>query len=158
MAGPFETLVSNLNQMGFFGFLLPWLLMFAITYAVLLKSKALGDDKKVIGITALVSAFFVIGFGGPALGNFFIKLFGWGSILLGGILIILLFVSMAGGDFSKMMESKAAVALVAGIGIIIFIMALGSMGININPSDPAVTTAFLVLIMGAAVLFITSAK
>jgi hypothetical protein len=30
MANPFEILVMNLNQLGFFGFLLPWVFMFAI--------------------------------------------------------------------------------------------------------------------------------
>ena len=58
---PFELLVSNLNQMGFFGFLLPWLLMFAVTYGLLVKSKVLGEDQKLIGVISLVAAFFVVG-------------------------------------------------------------------------------------------------
>ena len=79
---PFEILVSNLNQMGFFGFLLPWLFMFAVVYGLLVKSKVLGEDQKIIGVVSLVSAFFVIGFGGVAIGTFFSNLFGIAAVIM----------------------------------------------------------------------------
>jgi len=153
---PFEMLVVNLNQMGFFGFLLPWLLMFAVTYGLLLKSKALGEDHKIIGVVSLVTAFFVVGFGGIALGTFFQNIFGIASMLIAGILVIVLFVSMAGGNITKFMESKSIIALIFVIGIIVFAVALGSIGVSVG-SD-VVATIFIVIIMGIAVFFIASGK
>ena len=117
MASPFDVLVSNLNQLGFFGFLLPWIFMFAVVYGLLTKTKALGDDLRVNVVVALVTAFFVVGFGGPFLANAFVNIFGLGAIVIAAILIIVLFVAMAGGDVTKIIGSRPAMALLAGIGI-----------------------------------------
>ena len=149
---PFELLVSNLNQMGFFGFLLPWLLMFAVTYGLLLKSKAIGEDQKIIGVVSLVAAFFVVGYGGPLLGAFFQNLFGIAAVVLGGILVTVLFVSMAGGDISKLAESREIMALMAGIGIIVFMIVLGTFGVSV--SNDVIAAIFLVIVMAIAVVFI----
>jgi hypothetical protein len=149
---PFELLVYNLNQMGFFGFLLPWLLMFAVTYGLLMKSKALGEDQKIIGVVSLVAAFFVVGYGGPLLGTFFSNLFGIAAVVLGGILVTVLFISMAGGDISKFAESKEIMALLAGVGIIVFMIVLGTFGVGIE-SD-VVAAIFMVIVMAVAVVFI----
>ena len=149
---PFELLVSNLNNMGFFGFLLPWLLMFALVYGLLLKSKALGEDQKVMGVVSLVAAFFVVGYGGPLLGTFFQNLFGVAAIVLGGILVTVLFVSMAGGDISKLAESKAIMALLAGVGVIVFMLVLGAFGVTIQ--NDVIAAIFMVIVMAIAVVFI----
>ena len=149
---PFELLVSNLNNMGFFGFLLPWLLMFAVVYGLLLKSKALGEDQKVMGVVSLVAAFFVVGYGGPLLGTFFQNLFGVAAMIIGGILVTVLFVSMAGGDISKLAESKAVMALLAGVGVIVFMIVLGTYGVSM--SSDVVATIFMVIVMAIAVVFI----
>lgn len=149
---PFELLVSNLNQLGFFGFLLPWLLMFAVVYGLLLKSKALGENQKIIGVVALVAAFFVVGYGGPLVGTFFQNLFGIAAMILGGIIVIVLFVSMAGGDITKLVENKAILALLAGVGVIVLVVALGTFGMTIN-SDVA-AAIFMVIVMAIAVYFI----
>jgi hypothetical protein len=148
----FELLVSNLNQLGFFGFLLPWLLMFAVVYGLLLKSKALGENQKIIGVVALVAAFFVVGYGGPLVGTFFQNLFGIAAMILGGIIVIVLFVSMAGGDITKLVENKAIMALIAGVGIIVLVVALGTFGVKVS-SDVA-AAIFMVIVMAIAVYFI----
>ena len=149
---PFELLVSNLNQLGFFGFLLPWLLMFAVVYGLLLKSKALGENQKIIGVVALVAAFFVVGYGGPLVGTFFQNLFGIAAMILGGIIVIVLFVSMAGGDITKLVENKAILALLAGVGIIVLVISLGTFGMKIN--NDVAASIFMVIVMAIAVYFI----
>jgi hypothetical protein len=153
MANPFEILVMNLNAMGFFGFLLPFLLVFVIIFAILLKSNTLGDNKNIIGVLSLVVAFFVVGYGGPALGYFFVNLFGMAAIILGGILVIVLFLAMTGGDIGKLLEGKAAMAMVAAIGLIVFFLALGGItGIAISESTLALI--FVIIFMAIAIYFI----
>ncbi|HLD49146.1 MAG TPA: hypothetical protein VJB11_02180 [archaeon] len=153
MANPFTVMVSNLQQLGFFGFLLPWLFMFAVVFALLLKSKALGEDKKISGVISLVIAFFVVGFGGPALGNFFIDLFGAAAVVLAGILVIILFVALTGGDISKLGSNKATLAVVIGIGIIIFATLIGTaFGVRVNWEVGAII--FMIIVMAIAVYFI----
>lgn len=147
---PFELLVQNLNELGFFGFLLPWIFVFALVFALLLKAK-LTEDKKIIGVLSLVIAFFVVGYGGPALGNFFVNIFGMAAVVLAGILVILIFVAMSGADVTKLANKEIAAVLVA-VGVVLFIIALGSMGVSMN--NDVMAAVFLVIVMAIAVMFI----
>ncbi|MBI4895959.1 MAG: hypothetical protein HY832_00210 [Candidatus Aenigmarchaeota archaeon] len=156
MADPFTTLVTNLNQLGFFGFLLPWMFVFVVSYAILLKSKVLGESQRIMGVLSLVIAFFVIGFGGPALAGFFINLFGIGSLILAGILVLILFVALSGGDPAKILTGKAALAVLGGIGLVIFAIAAGSFGVKINESVFAII--FIIAVLALAMLFVTGEK
>ncbi len=152
MADPFTILVTNLNSLGFFGFLLPFILIFVLCYGLLLKAKYF-EDQKIIGVLSLVVAFFVVGYGGPALANFFVNLFGLAAVVLAGILVIVLFIAMTGGDISKVASGKAVMAIVAGVGIIVFFVALGALGVTVN--DSVVGIIFVIVLLGIAILFVT---
>ncbi|MBI5061869.1 MAG: hypothetical protein HZB67_06190 [Candidatus Aenigmarchaeota archaeon] len=150
---PFSVLVCNLQQMGFFGFLLPWVFMFAVVFGLLLKTKVLGDDKRIAAVVALVVAFFVIGYGGPFLSNMLVNLFGIAAIVLAGILVTVLFVGMAGGDITKIFENKLAVGLVIGIGIVVFAIAAGALG-AFSVSSDAIAVIFIIIIMAVVAYMI----
>ena len=83
---------------------------------------------------------------------FFQSLFGLAAIVLAGILVTVLFVAMAGGDISKLVENRAVMALLAGVGIIVFMIVLGTLGVGIQ-SD-MVAAIFMVIVMAIAVVFI----
>ncbi len=153
-ANPFELLVFNLNQLGFFGFLLPWVFVFAVMYALLWKSKALGDNTKTLGVISLVVAFFVIGFGGPPLGAFFVGVFGLASLVLAGILVIIFFISLAGGNIENIMGNRSVQYSLVGIGIIIFFIALGS-SFGVSLSEAAISTVFIIVLLIIAIAFVT---
>lgn len=155
MADPFTILVSNLNALGVFGFLLPWIFTFAVVFGLLLKGKFF-EDKRIIGVIALVVAFFVIGFGGPALANFFVNLFGLATIVIAALLVIILFAAMTGADISKMFAGKGVVAILAGVGIIIASIAFGSFGVRV--SDSVVGIIFIVIVLAIAIVFVTGSK
>lgn len=153
MANPFEALVGNLNALGFFGFLLPWIFTFAVLFGLLLKSKAFGENKRIIGVISLVVAFFVVGFGGPAIAVFFSSLFGLAAVVLAGILVIALFLAMSGTDISKIAENKAVAYAIVGIGIVVFFTAAGALGIQLSEGSAAII--FMLLILIVAIAFIT---
>lgn len=155
MPDPFSLLVSNLNAMGFFGFLLPWVFAFAVFYGLMVKAK-LFDNPKVTGVLSLVVAFFLIGFGGPWLAQFFVNLFGYATIIIAGILVVALFITMSGGDLPKLFNNKAVAALLAGIGIIVFFIAMG--GTLVVISDAVVGIIFIIILMAIAVYFIAGSK
>lgn len=150
---PFELLVYNLNALGFFGFLLPWLFMFAVVFGLLAKTKILSEDPKVSAVVSLVLAFFVIGYGGPWLANFFVNLFGVAAVVIAGILVTVLFVSMAGGDIGELMKNKAVLALVVGLGIVVFVMVLGAWTVVADPNTIAIIV--MLIVMAVAIVFIT---
>ncbi len=149
--GPFELLVYNLNQLGFFGFLLPWIFMFVVSYGLVTKTK-LFENPKITGVLSLVLAFFVVGFGGPFLAAFFTNLFGYAAVIIAGILVIVLFITMSGGSITKVFDNKGAAALLAGIGIIVFFIAIGGSGVLI--SDAVLGIIFIIIVMAIAVYFI----
>jgi hypothetical protein len=152
MADPFTILVANLNVLGFFGFLLPFIFIFAVVYGLMIKAKYF-DDPKIIGVISLVIAFFVVGYGGPVLANFFVNLFGLAAVVLAGILVIALFLAMTGGDISKLASSKAVMAVVVGIGVIVFVVAIGALGVQV--SDSVIGIVFVIIVLGIAILFVT---
>src|SRR3989338_1536927 len=149
--GPFEILVSNLNALGFFGFLLPWIFMFVVCYGLLMKAK-LFENTKITGVLSLVLAFFVVGFGGPWLAGFFTNLFGYAAVIIAGILFVVLFITMSGGNISKIFDNKGVAVLLAAIGIIVFFIAVG--GASVVISDSVIGIVFVLIIMAIAVYFI----
>lgn len=151
MADPFTILVSNLNQLGFFGFLLPWVFMFVVAYGLLVKTKFF-ENTKIVGVLSLVLAFFVVGFGGPALADFFVNLFGYAAVIIAGILVIVLFVTMSGGSVTKYFDNKGVAAILVGIGIIVFFIAMG--GFRVVVSDAVIGIIFIIIVMAIAVYFI----
>ncbi len=73
--------------------------------------------------------------------------------MLAGILVIALFVGMAGGDISKLGgESKVLMGLVALIGIVVFFLALNAVGIAIDSQIVATLFFLLVVIVTVAMV------
>jgi hypothetical protein len=141
---PFSLLVGNLNSLGFFGFLFPWIFTFAIFYGLLTKTK-LFDNAKVTGILSLV--------GGPFIASFFVNLFGYATIIIAGILVIVLFIAMSGGDAVKLLgDNKGVAAVLVGIGIVVFFVAMG--GTVVFISDAVIGILFIIILMAVAVYFI----
>jgi hypothetical protein len=68
MADLFTPIVEQLEKLGFFNFFFPWLVTLAIMYAILKKSKILGESVLINGIVALSIAFLVFAF--PVLSGF----------------------------------------------------------------------------------------
>lgn len=155
MADPFTILVANLNAMGFFGFLLPFIFTFTIVFALLYRSKWV-DNQRINGVIALVFAFFVIGFGGPILATFFVNLFGMAALIIAALLVIVLFIAMSGGDPSKVLANKGTYAVLIGIGIIIFWTAIGGMGVQIN--DSVIGIIFVIVVLAIGMIFVTGTK
>ncbi len=55
--GTFDELFNTLAQAGFFTYLLPFIVMFAISFALLQRVKIFGDNKKIDGIVAIAMGF-----------------------------------------------------------------------------------------------------
>ena len=149
---PFEVLVHNLNTMGFFGFLLPWVFTFAIVFGLLAKSKIFGDDARISAVVAIVVGFFVVGYGGPGLASFFVNIFGIAAAVLAGILVLVLFMGMAGMPLDQLTKSKPALALIIGIAVLVFALAAGAWTAVVDPTTIAIV--LILIVMAAAVVFI----
>ncbi|MEM5882755.1 MAG: hypothetical protein QXQ77_00745 [Candidatus Aenigmatarchaeota archaeon] len=68
MADLFTPIVEQMDKLGFFNFFFPWLVTLAIMYAILKKSKILGESALINGVVAMSIAFLVFAF--PVLSGF----------------------------------------------------------------------------------------
>ena len=96
--GIFSMVVSRLAELGFYGFVLPWILTFAITYAILLKTKVIGDNAGIAGVVAFAVAFMVpiVRMFGMSMGTIFITVFGAGALLIAILVLGLMVFGMLG--------------------------------------------------------------
>ena len=159
MAGILEQLVLNLNQIGFYGFVLPFLLVFGLVFGLLARTKLLGESKGPAGIVSLAIAFFVTAYSG--IGQYFIALSGIGGMLLGALLIVVLFFVMLGFQMpsdQKPLEfftSGWFLASLAVLGVILFLVLQGATMTSISLSPEAMAAIFVVIVVVLAMWFVT---
>jgi hypothetical protein len=112
-SGAIGDLLSKWEAAGFFSYLLPFLLIFALVFGILTKVNIFKDNKAVNGIIALAVALMSLQF--SFVSNFFAQIFprlGVGLAIILGILIIVgLFMDPA---------SNAINYVLLGIGVIVF--------------------------------------
>ena len=138
----------------FYNFLLPWIFTFAVVYGLVTKIDALKEKGVAIAIS-LVVAFFVTAVGGPQMAAFFTGLFGGASVFLAGILVILLFTTLAGVGWKKDQQGGAMLVLAALVllGIFLFLASTGtSLGVVISSSTA--TLIFWGAVIAAAIYLV----
>ncbi|MBI4176861.1 MAG: hypothetical protein HY516_00680 [Candidatus Aenigmarchaeota archaeon] len=154
----FTPLVGNLNQMGFYKFVLPWLFTLALTYGILLKVKLFGAEqqKSLVAIISIVAAFFVVNYtpAGFAMDSFFTQVFGVGVLILTGIFVVLLLmglVGMKGEDIFKAENIKsggglAVILLIAFITFLFFTVG----GVNISSDQLSLIAVMIFMVVALA--------
>ncbi len=111
--GDIGGLISNLQQAGVFIYVLPFLLVFAVVYAILSRAKFLGDNVGVNVIISLALGLFAIQV--PYVTDFFQNLFP--NVAIG--LSILLALLILGSFFVNFEEAPWAKNLFIGIGVVV---------------------------------------
>jgi len=140
---PIDKVLTLIDQFGFFKVVLPFLLVFALVYAVVLKTKVLGDPtsnpwvKGVAAVIAFAAGFFVVAYT-PVVGA--IQTFvPEASFLILIVFFILLVLAMFGITTEREWGKSFPIAL-AVIGIIVVLIFLAIAGFSIGQSVPALYT------------------
>ena len=165
MASPFFPLLGNLNSLGFFQFLFPFLLILAIAYGGLEFGLGGGGEKtkrimpkSANGLIALIIAFFVMNYSGgvgTSIAVFFSQLFGQGMIVAVGILLVLLLIGLFGIRPSDLHDKpKRGITAIAGVIILvvfaIFVSSgnsLGLTGLNLDNNFWTIVIFLLILVV-----------
>ena len=79
--GAFEPVVEAFALGGVYGFVLPAVLIFCLVYAILLKTKVLGENQYIIGTVALAVSFLALALN-SILGKAFVFASGIGAIVI----------------------------------------------------------------------------
>lgn len=152
MAINFTNIVGQLAGLGFYSFVLPWLLFFAVILGVLNYSKPFGDQKRINAIISAAVAFFITAFtpAGTTLAAYFTTIFGVGAMTLAVLLLIVILggvlgykpddITGAGGTWAKPLVGLVIIAL----AVLAFGAATGT-GINIPGLDSDTWTIIFII-------------
>lgn len=112
----FETFVRDLQDIGFYNYFLPFILIFAITYALLENSKILGEKKNVnVVISMAIGLILIVQQGIVETINSFLQK---SSLIIVIALVALLIIFLVGG------ESRVKKGFGFGVIVIVIIIAL----------------------------------
>jgi small-conductance mechanosensitive channel len=135
--GPLDLVIQMLQNFGFFRVILPFLLVFAIIYAVLVKTQVLGDSKVAknsAAIVALVSAFLVIVY--TPVVSAMATLLPQASFLIVIVVLLLMVLGLFGikfGETGPFAKKPTTLYIIAAIVVFLFVVMVGYV---IGPSVP----------------------
>jgi hypothetical protein len=153
--GVFATVVQNLNQLGFYGFVLPWLLVFGVVYGILQKSGILGGKPRVDGIVSFVIAFFVTGY--TNIGTYFVSITGLGAMLITALLVAVMFFALVGFQVPELKTGNWALFIV-GVGLVLFWIVGGGTIAGISLSNEAWAAILMIVVIAIAIWFVSEEK
>lgn len=149
----FRTLLEQWASIGFFDVLLPFLIIFTVVFAILHKSKVLGDMQGINALIACIIAFFVVG--NSYVTALFLPIFSQAGLALAILVAVMIII----GLFLKAEETPFGLKLFASmLGMGLFLWLLGRMsetwGIWLFPQDFFVTNAYWIIPISIFVLVI----
>jgi hypothetical protein len=168
VGGLFPNMTQNMQNMGFFLYLFPFLLALAIFYGILHWTLSDKMPKSAIALISILLSFFVMLYSSwnPMIVNFLANLSGAGLIVGSGILFVAILLGLVGFKISGLTEKGVAgkgmwvfIIGVMIIGILIFFGAGGSsFGLIPSWSNNAefMTAIFVVAIIALAVWWLGS--
>ncbi len=154
----FSLMLSNLESMGFYTFVLPWVLFLVIIYSIVTTApflKSLGGQKKQISvIIAAILSFFIVNYEwqGRFVGDYLTEMFGSMSLYMVGLLVLILFLGMGGWGLNSIFGGKGIpIVLVLG-GIMLFFNTGAAAEFNID--EETSTWLFMLFLVGGALWFL----
>jgi hypothetical protein len=146
---------------------LPFLLVFVVVFAILQKSKILGEGKAQIdALTALVIGLLLIGLSGPR--EIIVNLIPWVAVGVAVILVFMILYGFVAGDLSgdKMPKSlKITFGILAGVftlGVVLYVTGLGSYLSGLfgdsGGSEWWTNAVIVLLVIGAMVFAVLGSK
>lgn len=151
-----EVLVGNLNKVGFFDFILPFILFTAIVYGILTTKKWISGESSVNGTIAILFAFSLLNY--TPMGIWFSSLFGMASMILAVMLILLMFTGLAGLNMEDVVGSnKALLGMILGLLVVFMFWNAGGFGRSAGGgavSETTVSMMILVLVMAVVVSYL----
>jgi hypothetical protein len=122
-------IIDVLVDYGIFTHYLPFLLVFVLFYAILIKTKIFGEDRRIAFLIALIASLYVMTMG-STVGAFMTSFFGGGSIIIIVILLILMIAGLVVGDrawdsFSEGRPLTGLIFLAIIIGGVLFYLSGG---------------------------------
>jgi hypothetical protein len=123
--GGLSTLIYNMQSMGFFQFLFPFLLVLAVVYGVLIYALPREFPKSAKGLISLIIAFFVMLYAASTfnIAQVLAQMFGSTVLMVGsGILILVIILGILGITPSNLWKKQKEGEQVTGAGWVIVLL------------------------------------
>ncbi|MCK5474175.1 MAG: hypothetical protein KAI53_02110 [Candidatus Aenigmarchaeota archaeon] len=151
-----STAFQNLERLGFYDYIFPWLLFLALIFGILQSKKVISEEVSVNGVISIVLSFLIVFIGK---GIFYTKIFGLLGVVLAGVLVGIIVLGAAGYDFvDAFFGNKALAGVVLGIMMILVFISAGGLEFFRISSDIVATILMLVLMIGAVAFLGATAK
>lgn len=154
-------MIQNLEQAGFFAYILPWLFTLAVTFGVL-EHYDMPDSVSARGVIALVAAFLVLPVGG-VIAPFMESLVKGFVVVAAFLLVAVIFVELLGfkaGDIDNIFHEhpRSFGIIMILLAVLVFVGAGGMnlLGVSMDVSNELLTLLFFLGIVTIGVWFITS--
>jgi hypothetical protein len=160
----FDTLLSNMQSMGIFQFLFPFLLALAIFYGILTWTMGERLKKGPTSLISIILAFFVMLFAAsqPGIVPFLTILSGTTGIVATGILVIAILLGLMGFKIETLTGGEKGhmkwffIFAIIILGLILFAGAGGNTFIpNVFISSDLTTAVIVIVIIAVAMYFMT---
>ncbi len=156
-SGGIGDFLNEMQNSGFFSYVLPFLLIFALVFGILTQIKIFKEHKSINGVIAFVVGLMALQF--DMVPQFFSEIFPRLGVALAIILLILIFVGMFANP-----DSNATMYTMMGIGVIIAVIVListaGSLGWSAGYwwYDNWKTVAVVIVVLLALAIIVGSAN
>ena len=124
--GAIGDMLSQWEQAGFFTYLLPFLLIFALVYGILDRVEIFKTNKSINGIIALVVGLMALQF--PMVSQFFAEIFPRLGIALSIILVMMIILGLFLDKEEKGITNWILLGIVAIILVIVLVSTAGTLG------------------------------
>jgi hypothetical protein len=160
----FDNLVINMQNLGMFQYLFPFLLALAIFYGVMEYAFKDRIKKGPVGLISVVLAFFVMLFANtnPMIAGFFANLGGMTLVVGSGLLVVIILLGLAGFQLNKVFEKGYMmwffVFVLILIGVIVFFGAGGGNLVAVPSfivNSDFTTVVIVIIIIALAMWFMT---
>lgn len=152
-------------ELGFYDFLFPFIITAALLFALLRKSKVLGESVQLNGVVALSIAFLVFGFPVLAgislatpLATFFTQATVWVLIGVVGLLLASFFYPDLMGFLSKMMTSRSLLSAMLALAIALMVtsglVTVFTGGLQEKPGGPPSPPVDVLIVSSAVIIFV----
>lgn len=142
---PFELVAQQLIDLGFYNFFFPFIITAVIMFALLRKSRVLGESNAVNGLVAISIGLLVFGFPvlsgfsfATELSTFFTQITIWILILVGAAVIAAVFYPDLGKVMADQFKHRSFLFIMLAVAIAIFVIS-GLLGVFVSLGNPALT-------------------
>ena len=151
-----STAFQNLENLGFYDYVFPMALFFALTFGIMQSKKIISEEISVNGVISFVLSMLIVFVGK---GAFFTEIFGLLGVVLAGILVGIIVLGAAGVDVVDLMTSnKMFMGIILGMVVLIVFISAGGLSFFSVAGDTMTTILMIVMMVGAVAFLGATAK